>query len=112
MTTRFVAAMLMLLAGSILVTELHAETVFVKYQGPVALDRFVCSVPESSFVHRICYRAERQYLVVLLQQTYYHYCRVPPTVLRAWLAAPSAGRFYNAQIKGSFDCRQGGIPSD
>jgi len=90
----------------------NAETVFVKYRGQVVLDQFRCSSPSSSFVHRICYRAERKYLVVLLDSTYYHYCNIPKAVVEQWLAAPSQGRFYGEYIKGNFDCRLGGIPTD
>lgn len=100
------AAALTLLA----VAGVRAETVFVKYRGPVDLAPFRCATPSSSFVHRVCYRAERQYLVVLLGSTYYHYCRMPAGVVQSWLAAPSQGRFYNAVIKGNFDCRLGVVP--
>lgn len=89
-----------------------AETVFVKYRGPISLDQFQCSYPSSSFVHRICYRAERRYLVVLLNKTYYHYCNMPVSVVEHWISAESSGRFYNIYIKGNYDCRLGGIPSD
>jgi hypothetical protein len=87
-----------------------AETVFVKYQGPVDLKTFTCTDTESSLVHRICYQSEQSYLVVLLDQTYYHYCRIPSQEVTQWLNADSKGRFYLGNIKGNFDCRLGGIP--
>jgi hypothetical protein len=87
-----------------------AETVNVKYQGPVDLGPFICTDTESSFVHRICYQPEQSYLIILLDQTYYHYCRIPSQVVSQWLNADSKGRFYNGSIKGNFDCRLGGIP--
>jgi len=108
---RFVA-ICVLVIGMMLCAETHAETVLVKYRGLVNLDNFSCSYPSSSFVHRICYRGNRQYLVVLLNKTYYHYCRIPKSVVEQWLVADSKGRFYNAYVKGSFDCRLGGIPTD
>ena len=92
--------------------QAKAETVYVKYRGPVSLERFSCNETVSSVVHRVCYRADRQYLVVLLGDTYYHYCLIPSGVIGQWLAAPSLGRFYNANIKSNYDCRLGGIPSD
>jgi len=49
---------------------------------------------------------------VLLNSTYYHYCNMPASIVEQWLSAQSAGRFYNAYIKGNYDCRLGGIPSD
>ena len=87
-----------------------AETVFVKYQGPVDLEPFACTDTVSSFVHRICYKPDQSYLVVLLGDTYYHYCRIPSQVISQWLNADSKGRFYNGSIKGNFDCRLGGLP--
>jgi hypothetical protein len=89
-----------------------AETVLVKYRGPVNLAKFACRNTESSVVHRICYRADRQYLVALLGGEYYHYCGMPPALVRQWLAAPSLGRFYNSSVKGSYDCRSIGAPAD
>ncbi len=92
--------------------QARAETVYVKYRGPVNLERFSCSDTANSIVHRVCYRADRQYLVVLLSNMYYHYCRIPSGVVGQWLAAPSLGRFYNGNIKSNYDCRLGGVPSD
>jgi hypothetical protein len=100
------AAVLMLAAT----TTFAEETVFVKYHGPVDLSPFQCENTQSSFVHRICYWPEKSYLVVLLNSTYYHYCRLPQSTYDAWLVAPSKGRFYNAAVKGNYDCRLGGIP--
>jgi len=82
-----------------------AETVMVKYAGPVDLDPFVCEwTPRSSFITRVCHDARRSYAVVGLGGTYYHYCGMPTHVVRAWLAAASMGRFYNATIRGRFAC--------
>ncbi len=88
-----------------------AETVNVKYHGPVDLDDFQCQATTSSFVHRICYQPQQNYVVVLLKKTYYHYCRVPSHIVKVWLSAPSKGKFYIQNIKGNFDCRLGGIPN-
>ena len=100
----------LLFVGATVSTGALAETVNVKHQGPVDLEPFTCTDTESSFVHRICYQPEQSYLVVLLGQTYYHYCRLPSQVFSQWLNAYSKGNFYNGSIKGNFDCRMGGIP--
>ena len=42
---------------SIASSMVHAEKVYVKYQGNVDLSSFQCDTPQSSFVHRICYQA-------------------------------------------------------
>lgn len=54
-----------------------AETVAVKYRGPVPLDTFQCaSIHRSSFIERVCYDGAQQYMVLLLKGTYYHYCEI------------------------------------
>ena len=111
-TKRRFTIIILLIFGMVLCTETYAETVYVKYRGPVNLDNFSCSYPSSTFVHTICYWSKKQYLVVLLNQTYYHYCRIPESVVERWLHADSQGRFYNSYIKGNYDCRLGGIPSE
>ena len=88
-----------------------AETVIVKYRGPVDLARMSCeSITRSSFINRLCYDAKEKYVIVQLDATYYHYCGVPADIVSDWRTADSMGRFYNAQIKGRFDCRQGHVP--
>jgi hypothetical protein len=90
-----------------------AESVAVKYRGPVPLDTFKCPVLKpSSLVQRLCYDPEPRYLVVSLNGTYYHYCAVEPETFQAWLSAPSLGQFYNQRMKGSprYDCRLQPVP--
>lgn len=89
----------------------RAETVEVKYRGPVDLAGFDCQEsPQSSLVWRTCYDAKHQYLVVSLKGTYYHYCSMPKGAVSEWRSAPSLGRHYLSSIKGQFDCRSGGVP--
>jgi len=88
-----------------------AESVYVKYRGSVDLNGFECSNTSSSFVHRICYQKQSKYLIVRLNNTYYHYCRLPQGTYNSWLSASSKGRYYNRNIKGNYDCRKGGIPN-
>lgn len=88
-----------------------AETVYVKYRGLVDLSPFKCHlITRSSFVNRLCYDRQEKYVIVKLKNTYYHYCEVPPDVVMDWLKAESIGRFYNANIKGRFDCRKNYVP--
>lgn len=83
-----------------------SEVVSVRYHGPVNLDRMDCDpVTRSSFIQRICYNQADAYAVVNLSGTYYHYCEVPALVITQWFNAPSMGQFYNARIKGGYDCR-------
>jgi hypothetical protein len=65
----------------------------------------------SSLVQEIYYDAESHYLLVSLNGTFYHYCGIPSNVVTAWVDAPSLGSFYNASVKGRFDCRVNPVPS-
>jgi hypothetical protein len=97
-------------------TWADAETVDVKYRGAVDLKPFACQeITRSSVVNRLCYDASNQYVVVQLKTTYYHYCEMPKAIVDEWLSAPSTGRFYNQNIKGSgsdgpYDCRAHRVP--
>jgi hypothetical protein len=89
-----------------------AETVNVKYRGPVDLAPFQCeSVSRSSLVTRVCYDRKEQYMVIGLQGTYYHYCEIDAGTVNALRGADSMGRFYNSRIKGNFDCRTRRVPA-
>ncbi|MCF6112210.1 KTSC domain-containing protein [Mesorhizobium muleiense] len=93
-----------------------AETVDVKYRGPVDLDKFECTGElDSSVVKRVCYNAEHSYMLIRLKQTWYHYCELDQGTVSALLAAESKGRFYNASIKdagtgGKFSCGDKAVP--
>jgi hypothetical protein len=50
-------------------------------------------------------------MIVQLNETYYHYCDIDKSTVDAFNAAESMGRFFNASIKGHFDCRAGHVPS-
>jgi KTSC domain len=93
-----------------------AETVEVKYHGPVLLDAFACAdVRESSDVSRICYDAAARYMVIRLKTTYYHYCEIDAATVRGLETASSKRQYFETRIRGSgkdgpFDCRTHAIP--
>ena len=90
----------------------YAESVSVKYRGSVNLASFECEhVNRSSFINRLCYDAKERYVIVLLKNTYYHYCEVPKNVVSSWKVASSLGRYYGSYIKGNYDCRVNYLPS-
>jgi hypothetical protein len=107
-----VSALILLIA-----TPLSAETVDVKYRGPVDLKPFACAdTPRSSFIQRVCYDKAQTYMLINLRGTYYHYCELPAATFDTFLAAPSMGQFYNQRIKGTgsdgpFDCRTHRVPT-
>ena len=84
-----------------------AERVYVKARGEVDLAPFQCetiAANNSPNVRRICYDANRRYVLVSLSGVWYHYCGVPPATVSEWRRSASKGRFYNDHIRSGFDC--------
>jgi KTSC domain len=84
-----------------------AERVYVKARGEVDLAPFQCeTIParNSPNVRRICYDANREYVLVSLSGVWYHYCGVPPATVSEWRRSVSKGRYYNDHIRNGFDC--------
>jgi hypothetical protein len=107
-----VAFLAFILISTVWASTATAETVMVKYRGPVDLAPFACEwISRSSVIDRLCYDAHERYVIINLHGTYYHYCEVPPAVVAAWRRTPSMGRFYNAHVKGRFDCRVLRVPA-
>jgi hypothetical protein len=101
-----------LLLTAFLPSIAFAETVDVKYRGAVSLDNFKCEgITRSSFIEKVCYDATNSYMLINLGGTWYHYCEIDKTTVESLLAAESMGRYYNASIKGQFDCRTHRIPN-
>ncbi|ANN55967.1 hypothetical protein A9174_03750 [Mesorhizobium loti NZP2037] len=66
----------------------RAETVDVKYRGPVDLAKFECTGElDSSVVKRVCYNAKHSYMLIRLKQTWYHYREIDQGTVSALLAA-------------------------
>jgi hypothetical protein len=95
------------MAGSV-----RAEAVNVKYRGVVDLAPFKChAIARSSLVKRVCYDQRERYMLIDLKGTYYHYCEIDAATVSALLGAASMGRYYQSNIKGSFDCRIRRVPA-
>jgi KTSC domain-containing protein len=93
-------------------TSVRSEDVDVKYRGTVNLSPFQCTdVTRSSFIRRVCYDRRNEYMLINLNGTFYHYCEIESGTVSSLLEAPSMGRFYNASIKGHFDCRLRRVPT-
>jgi hypothetical protein len=89
----------------------HADSVYVKYRGEVDLNAFDCTdIARSSFINRVCYDQRNKYMLISLNGTYYHYCEIDAGTVSSLLNAHSMGAFYNANIKGDFDCRKNRVP--
>jgi hypothetical protein len=96
-----------------------AECVIVKYRDtPVCLTTFICAeTPQSSFVREICYDQAKSYMLIKLNETWYHYCSVDLASVDNLVHASSVGRYYNqhfrsqGSVHGSFDCRDHPVPN-
>jgi hypothetical protein len=90
----------------------RSEIVEVKYRGALDLKYFDCNdISRSSFIRRVCYDRNNEYMVISLHGTYYHYCEIDSGTVSSLLGADSMGRYYNANIKGRFDCRTHRVPT-
>lgn len=65
----------------------------------------------SSFVKGSWYDSENQYMIINLNNTYYHYCGVSDDLWKNFTRSESFGTFYNISFKGQYDCRNGYVPS-
>lgn len=88
------------------VASSRSEIVIVKFRGAVDVGSFDCEyVSRSSFIQRVCYDQTHAYMIIQLNGTYYHYCGIDRGTVQELKSAPSMGRYFNAMIKGRFDCR-------
>lgn len=95
-----------------------ADCVVVKYRDtPVCLTAFKCAeTPQSSFVREICYDNAKSYMLIKLNETWYHYCAVDLPSVDNLIRAGSVGKYYNQHFRsqgpvhGPFDCRDHPVP--
>lgn len=90
------------------------KIISVKYRNdPIDLNSgdFEYFSTSSSFVNGLWYDQNNQYMIILLNSTYYHYCGLPLSEWRGFKSAESFGTYYNQRIKGNYDCRKGHVPS-
>ena len=95
-------------------TRSHAREIHVKYRAtPVDISNGYfqeINLKQSSFVNEMFYDGSNEYLLVRLKNTFYHYCEIPAEVINKWITSPSLGGYYNASVKGKYDCRVNRMP--
>ena len=94
-------------------TAAQAECVTVKYRkgACVPLEKLDCKATVSSFINQLCYDEKNGYMLLLLKETWYHYCDIPKDEVNCFLSAELLGRFYNQEIKGKFGCQGLSVPT-
>src|SRR4051794_2875916 len=103
----------MLGVGVVLITSAAlAETVDVKYGKAVNLATFDCTDIPGKNVKRVCHDPTKNYMVIRLRDTYYHYCAIDAGTVARITSASSPDRFFSENIRskrdgahGPFDCR-------
>jgi len=108
-----------LLAAGVGSSPAYAECVTIKYRDTrVCLNTFTCTdTPQSSFVRTVCYDTAKSYMLIKLNDTWYHYCAVDAASIGKLVHASSVGTQYNQffrshdGVHGPFDCRDHPVPS-
>ena len=62
---------------------------------------------KSSLVRGAWYDSDNKYMVVKLNNTYYQYCEFPKSSWSSFKKASSFGTYFNKNIKGNYDCKDG-----
>lgn len=61
----------------------------------------------SSVIRNFAYNVlTRQLVVTFATGRIYAYANVPPEVVTAFRNSPSKGRFFNSEIRDSYDCKE------
>lgn len=66
---------------------------------------------KSSFIRGSWYDKDNKYMIIKLNNVYYHYCGLNEEKWNMFKNADSFGSFYKNFIKGNYDCRMGFIPN-
>lgn len=101
---------------SLLTIQTQSKNVYVKYResGSINVNDSVFEYQDtsnSSFVGGAWYDQSQEYMIIKLQDTYYHYCDLPQSEWNSFKKADSFGSFYNSQIKGNYSCQYKEVPS-
>lgn len=82
-----------------------ATCVKVKDGASVPLGAFSCvDTLDNRLINKVCYDTNRQYMLVRLRTTYYHYCGVDVPAVEGLLQAKLKGKHYTQNIKGKYNC--------
>ena len=98
------------LIALLLTAPLGSETVDVRDRGTTDLATFECrDITRSSLIQRVCYDSAQHTLIVSIKGSYDEYCELPPQTFDGFMAAPSMGQFFKANVRGSgpdtrYDC--------
>lgn len=95
-------------------TYINSNIVYLKYyEGPVRLYDFEVYKVRDSFIKRMAYKADENYMILKINDSYYNYCGFPNTQWSHFKDAQSKGNYYNNYIKGNYECpKDGFFPGD
>ena len=83
----------------------RGELVLVEGLGPTRLEGFDCTaIARSATVGRLCHDPERRLVLAEVGGRFRPFCDVDRSLLDAWLAAPSMGRFLSERLATGHGC--------
>jgi len=66
---------------------------------------------KSSFIKWAWYDESKEYMIIKLKNTNYHYCWIDRDTWNWFKNADSFGKYFNIYIKNKFDCRVWDVPN-
>lgn len=86
------------------------KKIYVKYRWEVLIDEKYEFQEFDSRVKELYYDKQNEYLIILLWDTYYHYCNMPNTTWLKFIFASNQYEYYENSIYWNYDCRKWWIP--
>lgn len=97
-----------------LISSFNPGYVKVKYREDkvdISSDYFQPLDKSDATVGGAWYDFSNLYMVIKLNDTYYHYCSLPIDTWSSFRSSPSLYGYYQEEIKGNYDCRLNPVPS-
>jgi len=87
--------------------QIDAREISVKYlNDKVNVINFIeYELKKSSFVKEMFYKPSQKYLIVRLNNTFYHCCEIPQRKVTDWVSSISLGSFYIKHIRNNYSCK-------
>ena len=90
----------------------NCPKISVKYRTkgtvPICANTFSGLPSPNGDVRGAYFDSGNNYMIVNLNGTNYHYCRFPNNVWREWSNQSNKYTYYDRNIRGGYDCRDGG----
>jgi len=87
------------------------KDIYIKYRWRLNLSSkyFTGWITDDVKINEIQYDPKQWYMIISIQWTYYHYCRVPRDSWYPFYISADKNNYYERNFYGKFDCRKWGI---